>query len=162
TLSGSGAASGAAGPVSHRIFQSTPNASLSASRMTSELRCSPSRLASGADSWLSTSVSPSTARTIAPASITSVVRLRWRTLSRTVVHMLRTAAALGSPPAEGAVGAGASTTGSAGGSTGGGEGGGSGAGSDLGAGGGSGAGSASASGAGGGSGALLLRANCFG
>ena len=42
-------------------------------------------------------MSPSTARTMAPASITSVVRRRSRTFSRTVVHMLRTAAALGSP-----------------------------------------------------------------
>ncbi|BCI92842.1 hypothetical protein NIIDMKKI_80480 [Mycobacterium kansasii] len=33
---------------------------------------------------------------MAPASITSVVRLRWRTLSRTVGHMVRTAAALSS------------------------------------------------------------------
>ena len=44
--------------------------------MTSALRCSESRRASGADSWLSTSVLPSTVRTVAPASITSVVRLR--------------------------------------------------------------------------------------
>ena len=44
--------------------------------MTSALRCSHNRLASGADSWLSTKVLPSTARTVAPASITSVVRLR--------------------------------------------------------------------------------------
>ena len=44
--------------------------------MTSALRCSHSRLANGADSWLSTKVLPSTARTVAPASITSVVRLR--------------------------------------------------------------------------------------
>src|SRR6202012_805282 len=58
------------------------------------------RLASGADAWLSTNVLSSTARTVAPASITSVVRLRWRTLSRTVGHMVRTAAALSSPGAE--------------------------------------------------------------
>ena len=36
---------------SHRTRQSTPSASLSASAMTSALRCSHSRLASGADSW---------------------------------------------------------------------------------------------------------------
>ncbi|MCV7069552.1 hypothetical protein H7H73_02550, partial [Mycobacterium rufum] len=77
---------------------------MSASRITSALRCSVSRLASGADSWLRTSVLPSTARTIAPASITSVVRLRSRTFSRTVVHMLRTAAAFGSPAATAAAG----------------------------------------------------------
>ena len=65
--------------------------------MTSALRCSDSRLASGAELWLNTSVLSSIARTVAPASITSVVRLRWRTLSRTVGHMVRTAAALGSP-----------------------------------------------------------------
>ena len=44
--------------------------------MTSALRCSHSRLANGADSWVNTNVLPSTARTVAPASITSVVRLR--------------------------------------------------------------------------------------
>ena len=44
--------------------------------MTSALRCSDNRLAKGADSWVSTKVLPSTARTVAPASITSVVRLR--------------------------------------------------------------------------------------
>ncbi len=65
--------------------------------MTSALRCSDSRLASGAELWVNTSVLPSIARTVAPASITSVVRLRWRTLSRTVGHIVRTAAALGSP-----------------------------------------------------------------
>jgi len=70
--------------------------------MTSALRCSHSRLASGADEWVSTSVFSSIARTVAPASITSVVRLRWRTLSRTVGHMDRTAAALSSPGAAGA------------------------------------------------------------
>ena len=80
--------------------------------------------------------------------------------------MLRTAAALGSPPTAGAVGAGASTTGSDGGCTGGGDGGGSGvgSGSTVAAGGGSGAGSGTALGAGAsgaGSGALLLRAYCF-
>ena len=74
--------------------------------MTSALRCSHNRLASGADSWLRISVLSSTARTIAPASMTSVVRLRSRTFSRTVVHMLRTAAALGCAAAAGAAGAG--------------------------------------------------------
>src|SRR6185437_15947928 len=77
--------------------------------------------------------------------------------------MLRTAAALSSPPTESPVGAGASTTGSDGGRIGGGDGGGSGAGAGSGSA--LGAGSGSALGAGGGSGAssaLLLRAYCFG
>ena len=105
-----------------------PSASFNASWTTSVLRCSLSRFASGADSWLSSSVPPSTARTTAPANMTASERLRSRTLSRTVDHCLRIAAASGSP-ATGAAGAvGASTTGSAGGCTGGGDGG---AGSDA-------------------------------
>jgi hypothetical protein len=80
--------------------------------MTSALRCSDNRLASGADSWARISVPSSTTRTIAPDSMTSVVRLRSRTLSRTVDHTLRTSAALGSAEtptgvADAAAGAGA-------------------------------------------------------
>src|SRR6478672_4376 len=74
--------------------------------------------------------------------------------------MLRTAAALSSPPTGGA--AGASTTGSEGGRNGGGDGGGAGSASALGANGGCGAGSASGTRAGAGSAGLLLRVNCFG
>ena len=118
-----------------------PSASFNASSTTSVLRCSLSRLASGADSWLSTSVPPSTARTTAPASITASERLRSRTLSSTVDHCLRIAAASGSPAT---AAAGASTTGSAGGCTGGGDGGGGSAGSGSGLRRGSGAGFAGA------------------
>ena len=67
---------GADAPTSHRTRQLTPSASLSASAMTSALRCSESRLASGADSCVNTNVLSSIARTVAPANITSVVRLR--------------------------------------------------------------------------------------
>ena len=93
--------------------------------MTSALRCSHSRLASGAEECVSTSVFSSIARTVAPASITSVVRLRWRTLSRTVGHMVRTAAALSSPSA---AAAGSGAGGGAGSGTGGGAGSGTGSG----------------------------------
>ena len=52
--------------------------------MTSALRCSQSRLASGADSCTSTKNLSVDRLTVAPESITSVVRLRCRTFSRTV------------------------------------------------------------------------------
>src|SRR5690606_39973534 len=64
-----GGGGGGGAPVSQRICQSTPSASLSASRITSALRGSVSRLASAAASWLRTRVLPSTASTVAPASI---------------------------------------------------------------------------------------------
>ena len=54
------------------------------------LRAAVARLAA---SGASTSVVPSTVRTMAPASIADMVRLRSRTLSITVVHCLLIAAA---------------------------------------------------------------------
>ena len=91
------ASDGAGSPVSgtQRICQFTPRASFSASRMTSALRASLRRLASGGARWLSTSTSPSTARTIASASIALTGLLRAFTFSRTVSHIERTAAASG-------------------------------------------------------------------
>ena len=100
---------------------------------------------------------PSTVRTTAPASITASERLRSRTLSSTVDHCRRIAAASGSPAT---AAAGAATTGSAGGCTGGGDGVGGSAGSGSASG--AGAGFFSGGGASAGASALVLRVNCFG
>ena len=125
-------------PNSHRTRQSTPKASLRASRITSMLRCSLSRLARGADSWAKVNVSSATDRTTAPASNASVLRLRSRTFSRMVGHMLRTDVALNSAGPATAAGVSAASGSGAALSRGSGSGPGSGLGSGLGSGSGSG------------------------
>ncbi|SHT48689.1 Uncharacterised protein [Mycobacteroides abscessus subsp. abscessus] len=65
--------------------------------MTSALRDSVMRLASGGESCDSTRVLPSMARTVAPDSMTSVVRLRSRTLARISAQALRTAVVSSAP-----------------------------------------------------------------